>query len=78
MGTIKQNLANNIETLGKFDATDLTGTIPAVNITNSSLSDITTVPPSASGGDLIQTVASDPPAPDFGDLKSLTPQHLLQ
>ena len=68
MGTIKQNLANNIETLGKFDATDLTGTIPAANITNSSLSDITTIPPSTSGGDLIQTVASDPPAPDFGDL----------
>ena len=68
MGTIKQNLANNIETLGKFDATGLTGTIPAANITNSSLSDITTIPPSTSGGDLIQTVASDPPAPDFGDL----------
>ena len=68
MGTIKQNFANNIETSGKFDAQDLTGTIPAANIANASLSDITTVPPTASGGDLIQSVASDPPAPDFGDV----------
>ncbi len=48
MGTIKQNLANNIETSGTFDAKDLTGTIPAANIANSSLSDIVTVPSSAS------------------------------
>ena len=68
MGTIKQNFANNIETSGKFDAQDLTGTIPAANIANASLSDITTVPPTATGGDLIQSVASDPPAPDFGDI----------
>ena len=68
MGTIKQNFANNVETGGTFDAQDLTGTIPAANIANSSLSDITTVPPTASGGDLIQSVASDPPAPDFGDI----------
>src|SRR5210317_1375463 len=68
MGTIKQNFANNVETSGTFDAQDLTGTIPAANIANSSLSDITTVPPTASGGDLIQSVASDPPAPDFGDI----------
>ena len=45
MGTIKQNFANNVETGGTFDAQDLTGTIPAANIANSSLSDITTVPP---------------------------------
>jgi len=68
MGTIKQNFANNVETGGTFDAQDLTGTIPAANIANSSLSDITTVPPTATGGDLIQSVASDPPAPDFGDV----------
>jgi len=68
MGTIKQNFANNVETGGTFDAQDLTGTIPAANIANSSLSDITTVPPTATGGDLIQSVASDPPAPDFGDI----------
>ena len=68
MGTIKQNFANNVETGGTFDAQDLTGTIPAANIANSSLSDITTVPPTASGGDLIQSVASDPPSPDFGDI----------
>jgi len=42
MGTIKQNFANNVETGGTFDAQDLTGTIPAANIANSSLSDITT------------------------------------
>jgi hypothetical protein len=52
MGTIKQNWSNNILTDGKFDATDLTGTIPTGNI----------------NGSTVQTIAGDPPAPNNGQI----------
>jgi len=52
MGTIKQNYSNNILTDGKFDATDLTGTIPSGNIS----------------GSTVQTIAGDPPAPADGQI----------
>jgi len=62
MGTIKRNFYNNITPTGKFDSADLTGTIPATNVADASLSNITSVP--ASVGDFVQKVASDPsPAP---------------
>jgi len=65
MGSIKRKFGNNI-TSGKFDATDLTGTIPASNVANASLTSVTALP--GISGDFIQTVASDPPAPSFGDV----------
>ena len=58
MGSLKQNLANNVLTDGKFDATDLSGTIPASNVNNDSLTNLTTFSPAL--GDTIQSVASDP------------------
>src|SRR6056300_1228440 len=65
MGSLKQNLANNILSDGKFDATDLSGTVPASNVNNDSLTNITTFGPSL--GDTIQSVASDPPSLSEGD-----------
>jgi len=66
MGTIKRGFANNILTTGKFDATDLSGTIPSSNVANTTLSSITSVP--ASVGDLVQSVASDPSPAAAGDV----------
>jgi len=66
MGTIKQNFANNIETGGKLDAKDLSGVVPASNIADASVSDVTSISPSI--GDTIQTVASDPSPASFGDI----------
>lgn len=66
MGTIKQNLANNILTDGKFDATDLSGNIPSSNVANASLNSITTLPSGVGTG--ITSVASDPPAPSEGQI----------
>lgn len=65
MGSIKQNYANNVLTSGKFDATDLTGTIPSTNINNNSIDNVTSFPAAGSG---IPAVASDPPAPTVGDV----------
>ena len=65
MGSLKQNLANNILSDGKFDATDLSGTVPASNVNNDSLTNLTTFSPSL--GDTIQSVASDPPSLSEGD-----------
>jgi len=67
MGTIKQNRANNILTSGKLDATDgLNNNVPATNIANASLSNITSYPPSAGAG--VSSVASDPPSPNGGQI----------
>ena len=66
MGTIKQNLANNIETGGKHDAQDLSGVIPASNVADASVSDVTSISPSI--GDTIQTVSSDVSPASFGDI----------
>jgi hypothetical protein len=66
MGTIKRGFANNILTTGKFDATDLSGTIPSSNVANTTLSSVTSVP--ASVGDLVQTTATDPSPVTAGDV----------
>ena len=65
MGTIKQNYANNITSGGDFDATDLSGTIPATNINNTSVSSVTTYGTAGSG---IVSVASDPSPVSSGDV----------
>ena len=64
MGTITRSFANNITSGGTFDATDLTGTIPASNITDASVGNITDVPALVA----TTTVASDPPSPDAGQI----------
>ena len=58
MGTITRNFANNIVTGGKVDGTDgLTGTIPASNVSNDTLGNLTAFP--ATVGDFVETRASD-------------------
>ena len=58
MGTITRNLANNIVTGGKVDGTDgLTGTIPASNVANDTLGNLTAFP--ATVGDFVEVTASD-------------------
>ena|SRR6056300_376087 len=64
MGTITRSFANNITSGGTFDATDLTGTIPASNIADASVTNITDVPALV----VVTTVASDPPSPDAGQI----------
>src|SRR5210317_1400997 len=67
MGTIKQNRANNIVTGGKIDATDgLNNNVPAANIANASLTNVTAYPPSA--GASVSQLASDPPSPTEGQM----------
>src|SRR5210317_1392243 len=67
MGAITRGIANNILGNGAVDGTDaLTGTIPATNIGNPSLANLTTFPPSVDAG--IPQVAGDPPAPSEGDV----------
>jgi hypothetical protein len=67
MGAITRGIANNILGNGAVDGTDaLTGTIPATNISNPSLANLTTFPPSVDAG--IPEVAGDPPAPSDGDV----------
>jgi len=67
MGTITRGIANNILGNGAVDGTDaLSGTIPANNIANASLSNLTAFPPSVSAG--IPQVAGDPPSPVEGDI----------
>ena len=61
MGTITRNFANNIVTGGKVDGTDgLTGTIPASNVNNDTLGNLTAFP--ATVGDFVEVTASDVPA----------------
>ena len=67
MGAVTRGIANNILGSGAVDGTDaLTGTIPATNIANASLDNLTTFPPSVDAG--IPQVAGDPPAPSDGDV----------
>src|SRR5210317_1316992 len=67
MGAITRGIANNILGNGAVDGTDaLTGTIPATNIGNPSLANLTTFPPSVDVS--IPQVAGDPPAPSEGDV----------
>ena len=67
MGAITRGLANNILSGGTIDATDgLTGTVPASNINNTSVSAITSMP--ATVGDFVQSVAADPSPASEGDV----------
>jgi hypothetical protein len=67
MGAITRGIANNILGSGAIDGTDaLSGTVPATNIGNPSLANLTTFPPSVDAG--IPQVAGDPPSPSDGDV----------
>jgi len=67
MGTITRGIANNILGSGAIDGTDgLTGTVPANNIANASLNNLTTFPPSVDAS--IPSVTSNPPSPNEGDV----------
>jgi len=67
MGTITRGIANNILGSGAVDGTDgLSGTVPANNIANASLNNITSLPPSVDAG--IPSVAGNPPSPSDGDV----------
>jgi hypothetical protein len=66
MGTIKRTFANNVLTDGKIDATDLSGTIPASNIADTTVSAVTALPSAL--GDAIESVATDPVSPSEGQL----------
>ena len=77
MGSITRGIANNILGSGAVDATDgLSGTIPANNIANASLNNLTAFPPSVSAG--IPQVASDPPSPTEGDVWYNTTSYKLK
>ena len=66
MGTIKRAFANNILTSGKLNATDLSGTIPASNIDNTTVSAVTALPSAV--GDAIESTATDPVSPTEGQI----------
>ena len=76
MGTIKRNFYNNITPTGKFDSADLTGTIPATNVADASLTNVTSVPVSV--GDFVQKVASDPTPVGAGDVWYNTTSNALK
>jgi hypothetical protein len=76
MGTIKRNFSNNVTPTGKFDSADLTGTIPATNVADASLTNITSVP--APVGDFVQKVASDPSPTSAGDVWYNTTSNALK
>ena len=67
MGTITRNFANNILGTGEVDATDgVNGTIPATNVADASLNNVTSLPSSV--GYAIKSVASDPPSLNVGEI----------
>ena len=66
MGTIKRTFANNLTGAGKFDATQLDSNIPANNIADASVTNITTLPESL--GQAIKSVAGSPPSQADGDV----------
>ena len=67
MGTITRNFANNILGTGEIDATDgVNGTIPATNVADASLNNVTSLPSSV--GYAIKSVASDPPSLNAGEI----------
>src|SRR6056300_1253264 len=66
MGTIKRTFANSLTGTGKLSATNLDSNIPANNIANSSVTNVTALSPSL--GSAIPSVASDPPSPTLGDI----------
>ena len=67
MGAITRNFANNILGSGQLDATDgVSGNVPAPNVNNESLDNITALPSSVGFG--IKTVSSDPPSLNEGEI----------
>ena len=67
MGAITRNFANNILGTGQLDATDgVDGNVPAPNVNNESLDNITALPPAVGFG--IKTVSSDPPSLNEGEI----------
>ena len=67
MGSITRGIANNILGSGAVDGTDgLSGTVPANNIANASLNNLTSLPPSVQAG--IPSVASNPSPVSEGDV----------
>jgi len=74
MGNITRTFANNILSGGVFDATDLDGAIPASNIADASVTNITAVPALVT----TTTVASDPPSPDAGQIWYNTTDKVLR
>ena len=68
MGTIKRTFANNLTGAGKIISTGLDSVVPASNIANSSVTNVTEVSPSI--GAAIKGVAGNPPSPSqaLGDM----------
>jgi hypothetical protein len=66
MGTIKQTFANNLTDTGKLSATGLDSNIPAANIADASVTNVTALPSAL--GDAIESVSTDPVSPSEGQL----------
>jgi len=66
MGTIKRTFANNLTGTGKLSATNLDSNIPANNIADASVTNVTTLPESL--GQAIKSVAGNPPSQAIGDI----------
>jgi hypothetical protein len=66
MGTIKRTFANSLTGTGKLSATNLDSNIPAANIADASVTNVTALPESL--GQAIKSVAGSPPAPVIGDI----------
>ena len=66
MGTIKRTFANSLTGTGKLSATALDSNIPAANIADASVTNVTTLPESI--GQAIKSVAGSPPSQAVGDI----------
>jgi hypothetical protein len=66
MGTIKQTFANNLTGAGKLSATGLDSNVPAANVADASVTNITALPEAL--GQAIKSVAGSPPTPVVGDV----------
>jgi len=66
MGTIKRTFANSLTGTGKLSATSLDSNIPAANIADASVTNVTTLPDAV--GQAIKSVAGSPPSQALGDI----------
>ena len=66
MGTIKRTFANSLTGTGKLSATNLDSNIPAANIADASVTNVTTLPDAV--GQAIKSVAGSPPSQAVGDI----------
>ena len=66
MGTIKRTFANSLTGTGKLSATSLDSNIPAANIADASVTNVTTLPDAV--GQAIKSVAGSPPSQAIGDI----------